>query len=252
MMASEFPRALSKFELDALAQLLPEDRTGYLKYRTFAERSMVIGEGRWGTGDLFLAEKISPIDLTAGMTPVVTFGEFSVASSGAEIEVTVTINEPQDEQLEVQFASDVPLNELAGATIIRSWTTSLWSPGSNPPIREVPLRSASGIPFVFAVNAARRMLWVHHTVGGFNQLIPVTGFYEYLLRSHPPKDKKASLSARAFFDELPNLTDEMLRTALLHYNLENRKFDASALEQSEVAQSGFLQRLRHKITGQHG
>jgi hypothetical protein len=86
------------------------------------------------------------------------------------------------------------------------------------------------------------MLWIHHVDTRFNQLIPVTGFYEYLLRYLPPKDRQ-SLNARILFEDLPVLTDDKLRTALLHYNLENPKFDASTIVTTPQPTPGFLQRL---------
>jgi hypothetical protein len=245
-MASEFPRPLTSFERSAIDRLLPADRIGYTPYREFVAHSIVIGEGRWGPGDLILAPKMSSIDLNEGMTPVVAFGEF-VVSKGANA-VTLTINEPRDEQMEVQVASDVSLADLPDARIESVWTPSDYLPCHDPLVREVPLRDATTlVRYWFVINPIRRMLWIHYADTRFNQLIPVTGFYEYLLRYLPPKDRK-SLNARVLFDDLPILTDDKLRTALLHYNLENPKFDSSMIVTTSPPKPGFLQRLLQRFS----
>ncbi len=248
-----FPRPLSLFEAAVVDRLLPEAKLGYAAYREFALTSIVIGEGRWGAGDLILAKVQASIDLTAGMTPVVSFGEIVVLLEGSQLEVTVTINEPQDDQMEVQFSSDASMESLANVRIANVWSIADWSPKKQAAVREINLSDSSHqVRYVFAIDPTRRMLWLHHSASGFNQLIPVTGFYEYLLRSHPPKDKKAPLNARAFFAEVPTLTDEMLRTALLHYNAENRKFDASMIAIEQAAPLGFLDRLKQRFVGKNG
>ena len=244
---NEFPRRLSSFEEDAIQILLPDDKVGYRPYREFARTAQVIGEGRWGLGDLILAHHQSAIDLTSGMKPVIAYGEFALNDGRT---ITASIHTPEDEQIEVQFSEDTSV--LEAGSIKSHWTYSSWLPERKDPaigdIREIALKVTNQkLQYVFAICASRHALWVHHTDTGFNQLLPVTGFYEYLLRSKPFAEKSAKLSPRYFFAHLDEFSDEELRDALLHYNDESRKFDASAIVRGSDKKQSFFANLLDRI-----
>ena len=246
-----YPRALTPFETRAIEAVLPRDTPGYRTYLEFARARQVIGEGRWGAGDLILAQQPESIDLKAGMTPVIAFGEIDVVLQNAHHQITITVNEPLDDQIEVQFSSDLDLAVLAEASIASISTPSTWKPTGRTmqsPVYEVPIRNRHETEYVLAADTTRSMLWLHHTRSGFNQFIPVTGFYEYLLRSHPQKEKKAALNAKLFFAMLPELNEQTMRKTLLHYNAENRKFDASRIEEERAPERSWLDRLKQRFS----
>src|SRR4051812_6041041 len=96
-----YHRSLSPEEKELLFWLLPENIQGYKPYNEFAKTSEVIGEGRWGEGNLILDKKLSSIDLTLGMPPVVAYGECSVSGQS----LSISVHEFNiDDQLEVQFS----------------------------------------------------------------------------------------------------------------------------------------------------
>jgi hypothetical protein len=248
-----YPRELSDFENRALQMLLPLDRDGYKPYYEFLTRAQVIGEGRWGIGDLILAEAPSEIDLTAGMNPVVAYGELTLRQSAT---LTVSIHTPEDRQMEVQFGGDTAAYKPED--ILSSWTYSSWKPGDADPGSGATLRTIqfqdknAKVLYVLAISTFHRSIWVHHVLSSFNQLLPVTGFYEYLIRAKAAEAGRESFRPSGLFQQLNDFTDEELRMGLLHYNDENRKFDATAVAREPIVKQGALAQLVGKLFGKHG
>lgn len=248
-----YPRELSAFENHALRLLLPLDRDGYKPYNEFLTRAQVIGEGRWGIGDLILAEEPSPIDLTAGMNPVVAYGELTLRQSPT---LTVSIHTPEDGQMEVQFGGDTVAYKTED--ILSYWTYSSWKPGDADPGSDTKLRTIvlqdrnSKVLYVLAISAFHRSIWVHQVRTGFNQLLPVTGFYEYLIRAKAAEAGRESFRPSGLFQQLNDFTDEELRMGLLRYNDENRKFDASEVVREITMKPRILAQIVGKLFGKHG
>src|SRR5579872_2445609 len=115
MTYTAYPRNLTSEEKEILRWLLPENIPAYKPYNDFLQTSEIIGEGRWGEGDLIFDKKKSTIDLTLGMPPVVAYGECEVNNS----HLTISIHEFNiDNQLEVQFSGIFPIPE---AEIKNKW-----------------------------------------------------------------------------------------------------------------------------------
>lgn len=256
-MEAAYPRPIAPIEEMILKVILPAEHEGYRAYFEFASHAEILGEGRWGAGDLILTNSRNgsqtEIDRTKGMRRVIAFGEFALADGRT---IAVTCHEPEDDQMEVQFSEDIA--QLSPTEIRSSWTYSGWRPGSElaggiTP-REIALKNSHGrTEFVLALSQQRRNIWLHHIATGFNQLLPVTGFYEYLLRSKPvaelDRTREAALSPRYFFTHLSEFTDENLRLALIHYNDENRKFDFSGIARHDPRRASWLGRIARVFTG---
>src|SRR5690242_3935047 len=102
------PRSLTHTELEFIRWLLPEHSSVYTTTLKQIEKGSVLGEGRWGAGDLMIGNPNTSIDLTLGMTPVIAYGECII---GAE-KLTISIHEPNiDDQIEIHFAGIYPLPE---------------------------------------------------------------------------------------------------------------------------------------------
>jgi hypothetical protein len=224
-----YPRQLLPQEKELLLWLLPEHISAYFPYKNFVQTSQVIGEGRWGEGNLLLDNKISSIDLTLGMPPVVAYGECTINNSP----LSISVHEFNiDEQLEVQFSGVFPIPELP--VINSKWSYSYWKPGDPCPatqtkVKEIVIRNSSGsIKYILAISAAKKVLWLHHAGSGFNQLIPVTAFYDELLRAKHIRDGALISHPATFFERVNDFTDAEYITALLEYNKKaSRKFDSS-------------------------
>jgi hypothetical protein len=242
-----FPRDLTSREAELLYWLLPTEIEAYRPFKVFIDGSIVIGEGRWGEGDLMLAKIESEIDRTLGMSPVIAYGEALVAGSP----LTISIHEPNiDDQLEVQFSGTFPLDE--NSSIENKWCYSYWKPGeacpaTGTPLKEIELKNAAGqILFTFAVSKAKRSLWLHHHRSGFNQLIALTGFYDELLRTKNIRDPNLVTRPSTFFDKMEEFTDTEYRQALIDYDERtDKKIDLSEVivREAKMKKKSLLNKL---------
>ncbi|MEO6940646.1 MAG: hypothetical protein ABI444_10980 [Candidatus Kapaibacterium sp.] len=245
-----FPRELTPFEAEILAWILPSDRAGYREYAEFVRAAKVLGEGRWGTGDYLLAHEAHEIDLTSGMRPVIAFGEIKLDSGT----LTLSTHEPEDGMMEVQFGS-VELIE-SHSRIISKWCYSYWKPGEPCPatgsrIREITYYDANAKPlYVLAISKMQRNVWLHHAKSGFNQLLAVTGYYESLLRLKHEAKRAMPTSNREFFDQLDTWSDNEMYAALLDYNTEARKFDASLIVSAPQSKPTLFAKMKQALLQQ--
>jgi hypothetical protein len=223
-----YPRKLTSQEKEILSWLLPENISAYSNYNNFVKSSQIIGEGRWGEGNLILDTKQSPIDLTLGMPPVVAYGECVINDSA----LSISVHEFNiDDQLEVQFSGVFPIPE---AEVRNKWCYSYWKSGDPCPatgasVKEIIAKDKSEkAAYFLAISPQKKVLWLHHNRTGFNQLIPVTAFYDELLRTKHIRDAKLISHPATFFEKVNDFSDAEYIKALLEYNKKaSRKFDAS-------------------------
>ncbi|MEP7235818.1 MAG: hypothetical protein ABI778_11045 [Ignavibacteriota bacterium] len=244
-----FPRELSVEEKEFFSWILPESNLAYKAYNQFALTSHAIGEGRWGTGNLLLDNKNSPIDTTLGMPPVIAYGEFLINN----IPSSLSVHEYNiDDQLEVQFSGIFPIPD--SPLISNKWCYSYWKPGDPCPatgsrLREIAIYNTKSIAiFVLAISAAKKVLWLHDVVSGFNQLIPVTAFYDELLRTKQIRDAALISRPATFFERIDNFSDTEYTLALLEYDKKaSRKFESKDIMiGSEQQNKSFFQKLFSK------
>lgn len=236
---SEYPRALTHVERELALWLLPEELPFYSDYHNVIITKEVIAEGRWGMGDLLIGSRDAYIDLTLGMTQVVAYGECMI---GGET-LTIGIHEPnQDDLVELQFSGIYPLPD--DLVIDNGWSYSYWKPGMNCPatnteVREITLyRTLEEPVFTLAISKANRSLWLHHHANGWNQLIPVTMFYDELLRTKRIRDAALITKPSTFFEKVDEFQDYEYRTALGEYNnRKGNKLDLNGLIISETRET---------------
>ena len=241
-----YPRDLSSIEKEILNWLLPENISAYKPFHDFMQSSQVIGEGRWGEGNLILDKKISSIDLTLGMSPVIAFGECMIGNAN----LTVSVHDFNvDDQLEVQFSGIFPIPE--NSAITNKWCYSYWKsgdpcPATQNPIREIILKDRSySVVFVLAISRTKKVIWLHHAVTGFNQLIPLTAFYDELLRAKHIRDAKLISHPATFFELIDDFSDIQFRKALFEYN-KNAKYKVDLTDiviETEQPKKSILQKL---------
>jgi hypothetical protein len=222
-----FPRSLTDVERETLAWLLPKDRHGYSVLHGRALNSQVIGEGRWGANDLVLAEMITPIDRSAGMEPIAARGEIRYADRV----VSVSLHEMNaDGQIEFDLGGELT------ADFLDRWCYSYWQPGDRAPATGEPVRTVmiAENRITLALSTGHKTVWLHHHNNGFNQLLPVTGFY-------------VTTTPRALFEQLDTYSDPDLFNALMSYNDEARKFDASGIVRAARTKKTFWQYIRSKL-----
>jgi hypothetical protein len=237
----QFPRALTDIEREILAWLLPKDRQGYAVLNGRSLNSLVIGEGRWGENDLVLAEIMTPIDRAAGMEPIAARGELRFADRV----VSISLHEMNAEgQIEFDLGGEL------SPDFLDRWCYSYWEPGDRAPATGEAVRIVriAENRYTLAISREHKTVWLHHHPSRFNQLLPVTGFYESLLRAKPSTDKAVTTTPRALFEQLDTYSDKDLFNALMSYNDEARKFDASGIPRAIVPKKTFWDFIRSKLS----
>jgi hypothetical protein len=241
-----YPRPLTAPEKNILLWLLPENLSAYKPYNMFMQSSDVLGEGRWGEGDLILDKKISAIDRTLGMPAVIAFGECEINN----VPLSISVHDFNiDDQLEVQFSGIFPVPE--SPEIKNKWCYSYWKPGDPCPatgstVKEIALYDSTHTARYFlAISPAKKVLWLHHTNSGFNQLIPLTSFYDELLRTKHIRDANLIAHPATFFERINDFSDSEYTKALLEYNKKaSRKFEASDIViETTMPKKGLFHRL---------
>jgi hypothetical protein len=212
----EFPRELTDVEREFLYWLLPLEKEGYQKFNEFVQNAIVLGEGRWGEGDLMLAPKPATIDKTLGMEPIVAYGECLMNGKL----LTISVHDLNaDEQLEAQFGI-YPLP--AEPTVDLGWCYSYWksgdtSPASGEPVREILLtRKDKHQACILVISKSQRSMWLHYP-DGFNRLMPVTGLNDDLLRTHGIREFEQVSNPSQFFTRIDEFSDAEIRLAFAEY-----------------------------------
>jgi len=212
----EFPRELTDVEREFLYWLLPIEKEGYKQFNEFVQGAIVLGEGRWGEGDLMLAPFPASIDKSLGMEPIVAYGECLLNGKL----LTISVHDLNaDDQLEAQFGI-YPLP--AEPQVDLGWCYSYWksgdtSPRSGEPVREIPLDRVDRKPAsILVISKSQRSMWLHHP-NEFNKLLPVTGLNDELLRTHGIREFQQVANTAQFFTRIDEFSDADIRLAFAEY-----------------------------------
>ncbi|MGE5431065.1 MAG: hypothetical protein ACM3QX_08325 [Syntrophomonadaceae bacterium] len=211
-----FPRRLSLREKEWLFSVLPSDRPGYRLYREKIEPLFVIGRGRFGDTDFMLGRSEDSLDETMPPVPVFAAGNLLYE----ETEVYVTIHEEFEGQIEFDISrtgGNILPREL---NEIKRWSYSDWKPGKNAPGDGSKVREVHLIPgrIVLAIASEHKRIWVYEAETGINHLIPVTNFFNEVVRVKHIRDPKLALNSKLIFDSSFELKDQDLGAAFLIYN----------------------------------
>jgi hypothetical protein len=211
-----FPGKLTSAEYMLLFSVLPEKKPGYKIYRDKISSLLVTGAGRFGGGNFILGNENTEPDLSLPSSPVFAIGT-NIYKEGT---IDITIHEEIDDEIEydisVRKQNSIP-DLLTG---IKSWNYSEWNPGDKAPndnsiVREVLIIEDK---YLLAIAPLHKKIWLHEYESGINFLIPVTNFYNELMRVCSIKDTKVALKPFSFFEKLFDYKDEELRLAFISYN----------------------------------
>jgi hypothetical protein len=213
-----FPRPLTTREWELIEWILPEDRTGYRKYRELLRSLSVIGQGRWGEGNIILGQPGDTPELSGPMERIFANGIIE-ADEG---KITVSVHEYAAGQLEIQITN---LNDESfpdKLSIKRKVTYSTWKPGivcpfCNGNVREVHINSSEPIAML-AFCRSDRSIWIYDDTGGVNHPIPGTNYYNELMLHKHIKDPALALESNNLFTMLDDYSDNDLRQAFVNYN----------------------------------
>ncbi len=246
--ASDFPRPLTEYEFNLVAWILPEDRPGYAVYRNRLRSLAVIGEGRWGSGDLILGVAGDIPDTSGPMEKILARG-FLYTDIGT---ISVMVHEFDGRQLEIQIADvgggDVPQNVGIG----KRATYSIWLPGEPCPVCGGTMREVSIGPkpvAVLAVCRSEKVLWLYDGESGINYPIPVTNFYNELMLHKQIKDPDVALKSSNFFALLGEFSDDDLRRAFILYNKSWHRITIRTEETPRQPEPGIARKIKSIFKG---
>lgn len=218
-----FPRNLTSIENELLLSILPEKKTGYKKYRDKINTLVVTGAGRFGGGNFVLGRKGTGPDLSLPSTPVFAVG------TNIYMEGTIDITLHEDINDEIEFDISARNRELLPQKLtgIKKWNYSEWNPGSKAPgdnsvVREIIIVKNE---YLLVVAPKHKKIWLHEYKSGVNFLIPLTNFYNELMRVCNVVDSSVALKPALFFKNLDNFRDEELMLAFLSYNRYLKKMN---------------------------
>ena len=227
----KFPRQLNTIESMLLFSVLPENKSGYNSYRNMINNLVVTGSGRFGGGNFVLGKEGTEPDLSLPSSSVFAIGT-NVYEEGT---IDITIHEELDGEIEFDIS---PRNQNLlpkNLTEIKKWNYSEWNPGNKAPndnsfVREIII---SQDEYILAVAPAHKKIWLHEYKSGINFLIPLTNFYNELMRINNIKDPSIALNPTSFFENIDKFNDEQLMLAFFSYNRYLRKFDIQNISPSK-------------------
>ncbi len=245
-----FPRPLSPREIEWLRFLLPADRPGYAPLLERALGLTVLGEGRWGSGDLVLGTPGQEIDPTEGMTTVASYGEVYVRTPDGPVTLTLSLHEPNDDGM-MEFQTTALERDTIPDELIetRRWSVAEWLPGAPCPatgggVVESVLNGVGDLRLV--VSPERKVMWLYDAISGMNLLIPITNFYNELMLLKGIRDPNIALRHNLFFENPGAYSESELRASFVRYNAQFRKVDPARLElpvEERQRPASFLKRL---------
>jgi hypothetical protein len=222
---NKYPRRLSEREIRRLFYLLPEDIPAYAEYRTKLSSMLVIGEGRFGEGNLVLGHEGDKPDLSYSSLPVFACGQIIYK----ECRLQISIHEFFDNKIEVSISNisgDKIPDEL---TETGKWSYSYWKPGTASPfegdrLREINIAKTKGM-LVLALSPKNFSVWLYEAKTGLNHIIPVTNFINELLRGNTSVDKSKGINIAYVFENLDKFSDDEFIKAMVQYNKQWRKVE---------------------------
>jgi len=214
----QYPRLLSGQEKTKLRWLLPEDAPGYERCWKSIQKKMVIGEGRWGKNDLLLASDQRCVDTYGSMTRVFAFGLIEY-EHGYQ---TITIHEEVEDSIEIQFHTYGISPETNHVRELRRYCYSYWKPGQPSPrsgsaSKEVRF-NLNDVSHVLVISCEDERIWLHQAETAVNHLIPLTQFYNDIMRQCSIRDPETVLKPKRFFSEAARYSDADLGAAFRAYN----------------------------------
>ena len=242
--------ALSDLERDLLTWVLPGHRPAYAPYRQAVMTWVVAARAARGDGHIVLAPEGGPLDLEMPLPQVLAYGVLET-SEGA---IAVTVRERVAEQLDCDVSSLSGKELPVRFTELRRWSYSHWNPGNPCPmcgagVREVRWKTTADSVVTLAICRADRRLWVFDSTRDLAKPVPVTSFYNELMKVRRVRDPEIALSPERFYSSLASYSDAELTEAFFHYNALRPKLAGVAAAQPSQAGGRRMLRLLRNLLG---
>ncbi|MGK9368538.1 hypothetical protein ACSSWA_06535 [Melioribacter sp. Ez-97] len=223
----------SEKNIDALEKqwiyaILPEDKPGYNSIRNKIENSIVLkrqtlsGDPVQGSYKLILApagyDGNNPD--TYSTTPIST-GRIKYDNA----EVYITISSYEDDVFEVEIAKD--MSEGSPGKLLSVETYAAWEPGMKAPFDNSDVREIEAVKnkYTLAVAPVLKRIWLYEYETGINYLIPLSNFFNELMRSRKIQYPEIVSNPNYLFANLDKFEDADFIRALYFYNKYIRRLD---------------------------
>lgn len=216
----EFPRELNKLERQWLFSVLPDDKPGYFNFRRKLETFKVVGHGVNGGMNYFMGKEGSLPDLTAPTAPVLAAGTIEFP----ETFIDVVVHEEFEGMIEIDISITGRFPSESEKEL-RRWSYSSWVPGRKAPGDNTRVREIELVPdsITIAVAPVHKRIWIYEKATGINHFVPVTNYYNELMRIRKIKDAHTALNSNLLFENIDKYADQDLGAAFLIYNKYWRK-----------------------------
>ena len=241
---NNFPRQLTAAEKTIIFSILPESKNGYKLYREKINNLLVIGSGRFGGNNYILGNREAEPDLSIPSSSVFALG---TAVSGSN-NIDVIIHEESDEQIEFDITSVSELSFEKDIRIEKVSCYSNWNPGEKILFEKAEVREYIISPgsYVLAIVPELKKIWLHDISTGVNHIIPVTNYFNELMRLKNIRDPKLALKPSNFFEHINEFKNDEIRKAFLMYDKYLSKFNIKD-EKSDPITSGNSEKKLLKI-----
>jgi len=225
-------RKLTDREKFLIEAILPLNRKGYRDYRNLINKLFVVWEEIHKESESLLLSENQEKQLDF-VPPIFAIGIVLFD----KIEYYVLIHEFFEEAILIELQK---LNTSAESFNKVKWTLSDWLPGkSNSTVREIHLIKNK---LVIAIDAKKKKIWCYEEKSGINRIIPVTNFYNEIMRVKKVKDTAITLNANRLFTNLSDFTDEEIGQGFLLYNkyLKKVEIDYSLFNKNKKKGKNFI------------
>lgn len=228
------PRELSEKERECLFYVLPENKSGYLHYRKLISDYFVIGKAPGIRTGFLLSNRNNVIDYEIPPSPVFAMG--SLVNDDTITDIVIYQQYEDVIEAEINYSAIGSNSENKK----NSWSYSDWIPGNNSPedgtvVKEIKI---SGDRYTLVIAQHTKRIWLHEKDTGINFIIPVTNYFNELMRYKNIRDPKIALNPKNLFTSLNKYSDAELSNALIMYDKYLKRFSlkhtAETKEESEA------------------
>ncbi|MEN3038424.1 MAG: hypothetical protein ABDI07_04600 [Candidatus Kryptonium sp.] len=229
----KFPRDLTEREKNWILWMLPENKLGYRSYREMINKMVIIGYGKFEPDNLILGQPNDKPNEETFFMPVISLGQIEMR--GAKIQIS--IHKEHRNQIQVDIVNLIGDTIPENASEIRRWSYAYWNPGdvspcTGEPVREVEIFSRTEHNLILVVSPSDKKIWLHEINSGMNYIIPVTNFFNELLRQRKEIiDKAGGLNVNLIFENINKFSDADINNAFINYSKIFAKVDVGAYEE---------------------
>ena len=219
----KFPRKILNYEKEILFSVLPELKSGYKKYRQRIGDMKVIGQGRFGGGNFILGFEGDEVELDIPSASVFASGIVKCN----QINFDVTIHEEEENQIEYDISpfgkidTDEVIN-IESVTSMSFWNRGDTSPFTNSAVKEFNVLKEK---YILVIDQSAKKIWMNDMETGINHIIPLTNFYNELMRFKNIREHDIALKPGRFFNEVDKYSNDDIVSAFLMYDKYMNRFN---------------------------